>query len=320
MRLNWSKQVNISFHSLKQHKLRSILSMLGVIFGIISVVTMLSVGEGVKQKVLNQLEQLGTNNIIIKNLELTQAQEVYAQERLSNGLIDRDIERLRKNVPHLRDIAPMKEITASVLSQNEEFYPEILSTSGNYKIVYNIFLREGRFICDLDMQQRNFVCVLGSEIAENLGLDGMLGSTVRIENEMFKVVGILREREHSSPTNSTIAVRDFNRVIFIPLNTEGYLVNRDQIVEYSEIVANVIGKEYIFVVANAIKSLLDNSHQGVQDYQIIIPQELISKQKQIQTNFNIFLGAIAAYSGAKSHPIPVESTHRFRLKVPPDSV
>lgn len=296
MRINWSKQFRMAFHSLKQYRLRSILSMLGVIFGIISIVTLLSVGEGAKRKTLEQIEQLGVNNIILRTLELTEAQELHAREHLSFGLSNTDILRIRRNAPFIESIAPIKEVKASVLSVGEELYPEIIAASAEYQIVNNFLLEEGRFLCDLDSEQRNFICVLGYEIAKRLGPKGLIGEVLRVENEMFKVIGILKHKKQSSAKSSAIAMRDFNRVILIPLNTESYLYTKNQPYNYSEIIVKVSDKNKIFAVANVITSIINHAHQGAQDYQIIVPQELINKQKQTQTNFNIFLCSIAIIS------------------------
>lgn len=296
MNMSRIKQFRLAFQSLKQQRLRSVLSMLGVIFGIISIVAMLSVGEGAKRKILEQIEQLGVQNVILRSLELTEAQELYARERLSQGLSDRDVERLRKSLPGIEYVAPVKEVSASVLSVEEEIYPDILSVTSEYRLVNNLRIDLGRFIGDLDSENRNFVCVLGSDVSQSLGTGGAIGGLVRIEEEMFNVVGILAPRHSPSDEGGAVAVRDFNRTIFIPLGTESYLVDRIEPLPFAEIVVKVTEKNRIFSTALGIHSILEASHLGAQDYQVIVPQELIDKQRQTQTNFNIFLAAIALIS------------------------
>ena len=259
----------LALQSLGQHRLRSILSMLGVIFGIISIVTMLSVGEGAKRKTLRQIEQLGVQNVILRSLELTEAQELYSRERLSHGLGERDVDRIRKGLPGIEYVAPVREVSASVLGVGEELYPDILAVTSDYRLVNNLGLEGGRFIGDLDSGNRNFVCVLGKEVSQSLGEGGRIGAVVRIEEEMFRVVGVLTPRHSQSEEGGAVAARDFNRTIFIPLGTESYLIDRSEPLPFAEIVVKVEDKERIFSVAQGIRSVLEVSHQGAQDYQLI---------------------------------------------------
>jgi len=286
----------MAYHSLREQKLRSILSMLGIIFGIISIVTMLSVGEGAKRKTLEQIGQLGIQNIILKTMELSEAQQLHARERLSYGLSEQDVLRIRESFPSIQLVAPVKELSASVLSVGQEFYPDILAISAEYQLVHSLDLNEGRFISDLDSSRRNFVCVIGNEIAGVLGSRGRVNEVIRIEEEIFRIIGVLKPRKTDSRGGSVLGIRDFNRAILIPLRTDTFILDRSEPLPYAEIVVKVSDKSLIFSVANGIQELLESSHQGARDFQMIIPQELINKQRQTQTSFNIFLGAIAIIS------------------------
>ena len=288
------RQYRLAVQSLKLQKLRSALSMLGVIFGIVAVVTMLSVGEGVKKKTLAQIEQLGTRNIILRSLDLTEAQALYSRERLSEGLSQQDLDGISSNIPWVERAAPVREVRASVLGLPEELYPDVLAATSDYKTVSNLNIRQGRFLSDLDCAEKHFVCVLGSGIASSLGPKGQIGQVIRIETEMFRIVGVLEPRQISS--GAAVAVRDTNRVIFIPLGTEPYLLRPREIGGFSEIIVRAGRVTKIFALADGIRALIERSHKGAEDYQIIVPQELLIKQREAQTNFNIFLGAIAVIS------------------------
>ncbi|MCJ7681004.1 MAG: ABC transporter permease [Candidatus Aminicenantes bacterium] len=282
--------------SLLEHKLRSLLSMLGVIFGIVSFVAMLSIGEGAKQKTLEQIEQLGVRNLIVRAVEQTESQELYARERLSDGLNERDVSRIRNTLPSLEFTAPVREIKASVLSVSEEFFPVVLAVTPDYGEVNNLLTDQGRFIADLDVARRQFVCVLGSDIAAALGENGRIGGSVRIEEEIFRVVGILRSRKSGDRETGAVAARDFNRVIFIPLETDSFVVPSSGNEPFSEIIVRVDDGSSVFAVAAALEALLERAHKGTQDYQLVIPQELLNNRRQAQANFNLFLAAIAVIS------------------------
>ena len=288
------RQYRMAVHSLRQHRLRSLLSMLGVIFGIIAIVAMLSVGEGVKRKTLTQIEQLGTRNIILRTLELTEAQALYSRERLSLGLSEEDLSGIRSNIPWVERTAPVRKVRASVLGVPEELYPDVLAATSDYLTISSLKLHQGRFLSDLDSAKRHFVCVLGSDISSSLGPQGQVGGVIRIEMEMFRVVGVLDPRLKSS--GAAVSVRDVNRAIFIPLETERYLVPPRDVGGYSEIVVRAGDVRHIFDLAGGIRSLIDRNHKGAEDYQMIVPQELLNKQREAQSNFNFFLGAIAVIS------------------------
>jgi putative ABC transport system permease protein len=270
--------------------------MLGVMFGIVSMITLLSIGEGAKQKILAQLEQLGVDNIIVKSLELTKAQKANSREHLSSGLSPLDLLTLKSLSPYVKYAIPLIKVSATMMSVREEFYPEILATSAEFGLLHNRFLEEGRFLCDLDSERRNFVCVLGHDIARQLGLQGHLGGTIRLQNEIFKIVGILRARRIDSFAKAPVAVRDLNRVILIPLGTQTYIASEATSPGYSEIIVKISQKNMVPAGIVLIKSILRYNHKNAEDFQMIVPQELIQQQKRTQMNLNILLMVIALIS------------------------
>jgi putative ABC transport system permease protein len=270
--------------------------MLGVIFGVVSIIAMFSVGEGAKEKILKQIEQLGIHNIILKTVKLTESQKIHAREHLSSGVSDEDVRKIKSAVPFVHIAAPVKEVKASVIGISEELYPEVIAVSPEFRSVENISLSGGRFISDLDQTQRNFVCVLGVEISKKLGPGGEIGKYIRIETEMFKIIGILDTRAVDSQNNPVINVKDLNRIIIIPLSTAGYVEPDILNHYYSEVKLNIPDKNKIIPAAKQIKAIMNRAHLSAEDYQVVIPLELLNKQKQAQNNFSIFLGSIAFIS------------------------
>ncbi len=294
--MNRQEQFHIVYRSLKQEKLRSFLSTLGVIFGVVSIVTMFSVGEGAKRKILRQIEQLGINNIILKTVNLTKAQALNAREHLSNGVNADDIRRIQSAIPLIDIAAPLKEVKASIIGISKELYPEVVAVSTEFHRVENMSVSAGRFLSDLDISNRNFVCIVGNELSQKLGPAGKIGAYLRIENEMFKIIGVLSPRTFDSQDNPVINIRDLNRLIIIPLSTVEYVEPGTVSQCYSEVKIRVPDKDNIFLVAQQINAILDKSHLSAEDYQVVIPLELLNKQKQTQGNLSIFLGSIAFIS------------------------
>ena len=180
--------------------------------------------------------------------------------------------------------------------------PQIVASSSNYANLQNFFISKGRFISDQDVDRRNQVCVLGDKIAEKLGPIGEVGSRIRIENHMFKVVGVLDRFALKKDESSAAPVRNYNEMIFIPLGTERVLTRqtkgktRHSVPELSEIVIQMNKTEQVLTATGVIKRIMEVSHNNVDDYQIIVPLELLQQVRRTQRTFNMVLGAIAGVS------------------------
>jgi putative ABC transport system permease protein len=295
--MKWGRISRDAWQALLKHKLRSILSILGIVFAIIAVVAMLAIAEGAKQETLELIESLGTNNIIIRQIDLTAAQRLAAQERHSRGLELSDIVSLKRTIPNLGKIAALKEVQAAVSASTKKDPFEILAVTADYQQVNNLGIHQGRFICTTDVSRSNLVCVIGAELRGMLGDDGRLGKVVRLEDRSYRVVGILQERQKLRSNSSALTVRNYNRVIFIPLGTEPVAAhNQDSFGDLSEIWLRVSRKSNVNACALAVRSILTRKHGNIEDFQIIVPQELLNQAKKIQSVFNIVLGCIAGIS------------------------
>ena len=287
-----------SIRSLMLHRLRSLLSTLGILFGVTAVVAMLSIGEGAKQETLDQIEQLGMNIIIIKQMALSETQQQHARENRSRGLSQEDAFYLQKIIPSLLMQAPVKIIKASLPNMLQNMTPEILAVSGAYNTIKSLKLSEGRFICDDDQHNKNLVCILGSDIAKALGQSGHIGKSIRIENSLFKIVGILQSSHWKPSKNTFLATKNLNHAIFIPLGSENVLrlFSHPENDMLSEIILKIKNNSSLTHTADIIKTVLNRLHGDYKDFQIIIPQELLNQANQTQRTFNQVLGSIAAIS------------------------
>jgi putative ABC transport system permease protein len=285
-----------------QHKLRAILSVLGVVCGVAAVLSMLSIGEGAKRESLSQIEKLGTRNIYVKSIPLTETQEIKTRAKLSMGLTLYDARRIIAGCGNVEEIAGIRELKASVFSESKEITPQIVSCSPNYASIFKIPLLDGRFITDLDIQEGKLICVLGHNIAKNMGASGTVGNHLRIENSLFKIIGILRRIEIKEKKVGAISLRNYNDMIFIPL-TASDLLNKNVPAsgtsawpQVSELVIGVRSTHHVSGSVPTIKRILEITHGGAEDYQIVVPQELLNQSRKIQRTFNIVLGSIAFIS------------------------
>lgn len=287
-----------TLRSLLLFPLRSFLSTLGILFGVVSVVTMLSIGEGAKQEMIEQIERLGMNNIIVRQINMSEEQKAQVFEKKSKGLTLQDVESVKKNLPILVREAPLKIIEATLTSSSLEFSPEILVVSRSFGEMKALKLIEGRFLCDLDQKNRSLVCVLGNEVAKGLGNKGHLGNILKLNQVPFEIVGVLKSSQWKENKNQAIAMRNMEKAILIPFGSEISLTNRflDTKDHLSEVTFQVQNSQEIKTAVKLVKNVLNHSRGGYEDYQLIIPQELLRQAQQTQFTFNWVLGSIACIS------------------------
>lgn len=285
------------------HKLRSLLSILGVVCGVSAVVAMIAIGEGGRLKIVHQIEQLGIHNIYIKAVKLSGEQQKAASEHLSPGLSADDLNQINTRVRGIAGAAGVLQVEASLFPLDPHLSPPVLVTTAQFAAIQNLFIAAGRFINPLDVTEKQMVCVLGSTIASALGQNGCLGCEIRLENALYKVVGIL-DRTHPTDPNAigSIARRNFNELIVIPWGSHTSIIEKsgggafaaDQ--SLSEIVVQVSDAKRVSRVSGDIESILSQRHHGVNDYQIILPKELIRQAKRAQRTLSLILAMIAGIS------------------------
>lgn len=281
------------------HRLRSFLSTLGVCFGVISVIAMLAIGEGSKQEILAQIEQLGTNNVIIRQSELSEEQQNKALEAKSYGLTLEDAHILKKSIPFIQAQAVLKIVKGHVGGVPQEISPEILAVNSSFSDIKGLNLSEGRFLGDLDIMQRRQVCVIGEGIAKKLGRWGHVRQNIRIENLEFQVIGVLSNKNWQEGKTKVLSVRNLNKSIFVPIGIEKGFPSKTFVLgsdNLSEIILQLKDSTQMIASAEAIKRVMEVMHKGIEDYQIIIPQELLDQANQTQKIFNLVLGGIALIS------------------------
>lgn len=297
------KIFRIAAGSLLQQKLRSFLSVLGVVCGVMAVIAMIAIGEGAKQETLRQIERLGTRNIYIKAVSQTIEQQLYAREHLSLGLTLADLQRITNGADGVAAGACLKEIPIELLGVDTKFSPQVAAVSQNYAELLGITVSSGRFIASLDRRHKNRVCVLGYDVARKLDKRGNIGQYIRMAGHPVKVVGVLGRMEPAGGKHSAISVRNYNEMIFVPLETSKTLERSkkgaqetDSESHLSEIVVQVVNTGSVMAVAALVKRVMQVAHHDALDYQMVIPLELLHQSRRTQRTLNLVLGAIAAIS------------------------
>jgi len=297
--MDYSESLRIGFRSITAHKLRSFLTTLGVIFGVAAVIAMLSIGEGAKRSALEQIRLLGTNNIRINAVTLTNEKAQETEGKYSDGLAYKDAQIMESSLTGLiGGVAPVKFLDLPVMLGSKESAARVVCTVPSYEIVTNFHPATGRFLSPIDIRESKRVCVIGSEVRHELfGFRDPIGRRIRISDEWFTVLGVMEDKNVKKGNASVIKVRDLNRDIYIPLTTAiRRFRNDDNPNGVDEIAVQVKEASLVEATAKVIRKILRRTHQDIPDYEIIIPAELLAQSQRTQKVFNIVMGSIAAIS------------------------
>jgi len=290
--------IQIAVGSLLKHRLRSLLSVIGIICGVSAVFAILSIGEGAKREVLDGIRQLGLENVIVRRIEM--ARDGSAARDWSSGLQLGDVKLLKEASSDIAEVASLRDLRAAVSGLNREVTPQVVACSSSYLPLLGLAPLHGRFILDWDVERKNLICVLGDALAHRLGPQGKIGARIRIDDQLFLVVGIVRASAPAGPKKSgTVMVREINEMLFVPLGSHQYLRRESapgQEQDLDEIIVKVRGLDKVEEVLPLIRRTLDLRHQDVRDYQLIVPRQLMLQAGRTQRIFNLVLGAIGGIS------------------------
>jgi putative ABC transport system permease protein len=301
------------------HRLRSTLTMLGIIFGVSSVIAMLAIGEGASRNAQEQISQLGSRNIIIKTVQPPEEESAVQQQMLKEyGLTYDDAERIQNSIPDVRVIVPNRLISQQAQYRARRISIEVVGTVPWYLDISPIRIKFGRFIVPMDMHYKKGVCVVDEKVVRDLfGFDDPLGQTIKIASDYYRVVGITTEQsEAKTNTAGTFGLAETRTEtekggakqgkIYIPLTTSRERFGEMSLqisgtsgsierVELQEIIVQVRTIEDVLSTRQSIQTILLRTHKK-NDYEVIVPLELMKQAREIQRIFTIVLGSIAAIS------------------------
>ena len=301
------RAVRLGLSSLLLHKLRSLLTTLGVLFGVSSVIAMLAIGEGASEQAQEQIRMLGSQNVILRSVKPQEDLVSNQQTRvLSYGLTRDDLARMRETIPGVRQVVPVRDLPEEVRYQDRALNPRVLATLPEYIEVTGRVVMEGRFISQTDQLGIANVCVLGYEVARYLfPFESAIGKSVKVGADYFNVVGVLLPRVPlgSDPPEPGAEASD---ELFIPLSTGekwfGDMLVRVRSgsremeeVQLHEIIVEVDRPENVPLVAAAARTMLERQHDQ-RDYRVVVPLELLLRAEETKRIFNIVLGSIAGIS------------------------
>jgi putative ABC transport system permease protein len=281
--------VRLGLRSLLLHKLRSTLSILGVVFGVAAVTAMSSVGEGARREAVAQIGALGVDSVTLR------ARPTPEEADSVMGLNLRTAEAVGHVVPGVLAVAPVREALLLAESGPRRFDAVAVGTTPAYEAAARLRLAAGRFLTGLDVADAKRVAVLGAGVARALFPVGEpRGQAIRLGGDWFQVVGVLEGRASPRGKPGPIRTRDVNRAVFVPLPAldRGGDARPEGV---DEIVLRVAQVEGVVAAAEAAKAVATRVSGGA-PFEVVVPREILRQRERTQRIFNVVTGAIAAIS------------------------
>jgi len=292
------ESVKIASSNLGRHKLRTALTMLGMIFGVAAVLSMLSIGAGAEREALSVIQKMGLRNIIVQAKQF-EPNEMQILRQDSPGLSPRDIEALEKALPKDSLTTGKKLLrTYLVASTMGKADSRVLGVGALYPSITNLELLEGSFFLPIDEQNFHQVCVLGTTARRKLfGLNDAVGEQIKINQEWFTVIGVLADQMVEKDEFEGVKLENPNNDIYIPLRTLLTRFERDPVEnQLDEIVVQLPENAVLREQAVLISGLIGSTHRQMDDFSLVVPEKLLEQNRQTQRIFNIVMGAIASIS------------------------
>ena len=293
-----------AIQSMVTHPMRSLLTGLGVFIGVVSVVWLLAIGEGIGEQAEKEIMQLGANNLIVSSKKPSQEQrEQKGTFFISWGLTENDYRKITESIPAITAAYPTRELSRRTVSTDSSIQKaELLGCLPNYRNLHNLDLTRGRFLTEADNLAKAEVCVLASGLAKELFPFGdSIGQTVNIDGNLFTVVGEVAPRKNLKDEGKLGFKEFFEDNVYIPLEThwakifDFYFRGYDGSHLISKLTLTIDDQTKLLSVAQMIRDILEKDH-GMEDYQVTVPFELIQQAERAKLTFIGLMGLVAGIS------------------------
>jgi len=323
--------LKIALEALMQNKMRSLLTALGIIFGVASVIAMLAIGTGAEKEVLDQIKLVGVNNIIIKQkikVESKADKEDNTAKKdkkeASLGLTINDGEAIKKIVPNVTHVSPELDYETFALRNGISLRTHLVGIKSEYFDMFNLKVATGQDFNNWQMETGDPVCIIGKGVQTKFfSSENAIGKEIKCGHVWFTVIGVLENRNVNEGEKSSLGIRDNNLDIYAPIQTlllrydNRALITRAKINKpinnddndnsgknsikktYNQIdklIVQVSEPEILQTTANFINTMLKRRHNNTEDFEIDIPQDRLNEHKKTKNTFKIVLTVIAGIS------------------------
>ncbi|MGB0882186.1 MAG: ABC transporter permease [Vicingaceae bacterium] len=318
------RNIRIAFEALLENKFRSILTALGIIFGVAAVITMLAIGNGAQQQIIEQIEQVGAKNIIIrpKSIGNVEENDNEVTKKYSPKLSIEDVQSIKKVLPSIEQITPFVTYKTAAIANGKRKNCNLVGVNAHYFSIYNLSLDKGVIFSELQEKKSDAVCLIGANLATKLFAGkSAIGQTLKTNQLQLSIIGIISPGGTIGQSLQNIGMNNYNDEIFVPINTalrrykdrgritanslkdnsddddeapkEVEIGVTDQI---EKIIVAINKTEHMQESVDILYRLLLRRHNEVEDFEIVIPEQILQQKKQTDDIFNILLGVIAGIS------------------------
>jgi putative ABC transport system permease protein len=298
--------IALGVENLLLHKLRSFLTMLGVVFGVGSVVAMLSVGEGASKEALDQIRKVGSNNIIIDSMKSLEEESTSNQSTSFvsvYGLTYEDCERIQATFPAIRRTVPVKLVRKRGTLGKRTLELRVVGTTPSWFELVEREVVAGRVLLPEGGERASVVVLTEFGARKLLATRGTIGQNLSLGGINYKVVGIVKSEGSSS---SDIQLPDQEVDAYIPIDVARVFYGDIQVkessgsreiksVELDQIIVEVADTKDVEAVANGLQAMLERFHTK-KDYSMSVPLALLRQAEATKRTFNVVLGSIAGIS------------------------
>ena len=330
MSLNLEKyrlNIKIALEAVMGNKMRTILTALGIIFGVAAVIAMLAIGNGAKKELLDQMKLVGVNNIIITSKfdetasvdeEDKQGKENTAKAKLSRGLTLMDAEAIKRIIPTVKTISPEVKSEQSIIYRKSRIQGQFTGVGDSFFSLYNLELEQGRFFNQHHYKEGRQVCIIGHHLAVKLfPTENPINKEIKCGGLWLKVIGVLKSRVMEDSQMSSLSIDNFNLNVYTPIQTALLRYNDRSVVNASQlkrrrrrnevqkainrnqldkIIVQIDESRNISSSLDVIQRILKRRHADADDFVITVPEMLLKQEQKTRNIFNIVLAAIASIS------------------------
>jgi len=270
------------------NKLRSFLTILGIVIGVAAVIGMLGVGEGAKSQITSQIEKLGSNVLTVFPRRPENKEEALEWRGRSKGLTHEDAIAIKEKISAVNEVAPQIRTQERVRYLDKYWDTRLLGTSPSYQTIRNLEIDEGRFFVQEELDSWAKVCVIGKTVKiELFGNEHPVGEDIKVRNERFTVIGVLKEK-------GRVGWEDFDDQILIPFTTAQKRFTGDDKVQ--TIFVQAKSSEATDTATRQVETLLTARHNKVVDFRVRSQEEFRQTIEQTASTFKLMLAGIAAIS------------------------
>lgn len=319
----------IALEAIQANKFRSLLTALGIIFGVAAVIAMLAIGSGAKQEILEQIKLVGVNNIVITPLKEQSEQKVEdtqkeEKKKFSPGLNLLDAKSIKEILPDVVSISPEIIVETNFVADGLSRTGKLIGVEPDFFKITNFKLEKGKMFNIEQLRTGAQVCIIGKNLqAKFFSKQEAIGSYLKCGSVWLQIVGILEERKISKNSMQNLGIRDYNMDVYTPLKTvliryknrslvtkamlnAAAMVNEEtgeseekaeeSIHQIDRLVIQMANTEKLEASSEVISRLLQRRHFTVTDFEITVPILLLKQQQRTKDIFNLVLGAIAGIS------------------------